>query len=83
MSYEFVERDLAHIRAIVMHMEHSSASALAAQAATGISLDYWRTRIGAVLAIPSLPIPLRKQSKELLGRLDRLNNEQPRDKTSR
>lgn len=78
VSHALAEKDLAHIRAVLIHLEHRNDRISDDGTNGGISLDYWRSRIGAVLAIPLLPASLQKQSRALLERLDRLNGEQRR-----
>lgn len=77
VSSEFAERDLAHIRNVLSHLEHSADSVRAAEIGTVISLSYWRTRLRAILAMPLLPMHIEKQAKDLLGRLDRLETLSP------
>lgn len=77
MGYEFAERDLAHIHDVLNHLEHSAGTASTSHAGKVISLDYWRARIWAVLAMPHLPMHLEKQSKKLLARLDQLDRVSP------
>ncbi|HKT93995.1 MAG TPA: hypothetical protein VJS18_17660 [Paraburkholderia sp.] len=72
MSSEFAERDLAHIRNVLSHLEHSADSIAAMETGTVVSLGYWRTRLRGILAMPLLPMHIEKQAKDLLGRLDRL-----------
>ncbi|WP_322032729.1 hypothetical protein [Paraburkholderia sp. J76] len=72
MSSEFAERDLAHIRNVLVHLEHSADSIRAKEKGTVVSLSYWRKRLEGILAMPLLPIHAEKQAKDLLARLDRL-----------
>lgn len=72
MTYNFAERDLAHLRNVISHLEHSADSARARDSGAVIGLSYWRVRIQAILAIPLLPIHIEIQAMELLGRLDQL-----------
>jgi hypothetical protein len=69
---EFAERDLAHIRNVLSHLEHSTDSVRAMEKGTVVSPSYWRARVRAILAIPLLSMHVEKQAKDLLGRLDRL-----------
>lgn len=76
MSDEFAERDLAHIRSVLIHLEHSADSVRAIETGAMVNLNYWRDRVLGILAMPLLPMHIEKQAKDLLGRLDRL--ERPR-----
>lgn len=77
MRDEFAERDLAHIRNVLGHLEHSAESVRAMEQGTAINLSYWRTRVRAILAIPLLSTQVEQQAKDLLGRLDRLDRTGP------
>lgn len=72
VSSEFAERDLAHIRTVLSHLEHSADSIRAKEKGTVVSLDYWRKRLRGILAMPLLPMHVEKQAKDLLARLDTL-----------
>ncbi|MCP3728428.1 hypothetical protein M3I53_35875 [Paraburkholderia sp. CNPSo 3272] len=77
MSSEFVERDLAHIRNVLSHLEHSADDVRAMEKGTVVSLSYWRARVQGILAMSLLPMHIEKQAKDLLGRLDRLESATP------
>jgi hypothetical protein len=72
VSDEFAERDLAHIRSVLSHLEHSAESVRAIETGAMVNLHYWRDRVLGILAMPLLPMHIEKQAKDLLGRLDRL-----------
>ncbi|WP_028232421.1 hypothetical protein [Paraburkholderia mimosarum] len=72
MSYEFEERDLAHICNVLNHLEHPAANLRTCETGAVIDLRWWRARIQAVLAMPLLPAHLERQARDLLTRLDRL-----------
>lgn len=72
MSYDFVEKDLAHIRNVLNHLEHSAGNLHACKTGAAIDLHWWRARIQAVLAMPLLPIHIERQARDLLSRLDQL-----------
>jgi hypothetical protein len=74
VSYELAERDLAHIRDVLTHLEREAEMARVDRAGKGIGLNYWRSRILEDLAVPLLPVHLEKQARELLVRLDRLQH---------
>jgi len=72
MRDEFAERDLAHIRNVLCHLEHSADSLRAIEKGMMVNLNYWRGRVRGILAIPLLSMQVQQQAKDLLGRLDRL-----------
>jgi len=72
MRDEFAERDLAHIRNVLCHLEHSADSLRAIEKGMVVNLSYWRSRVRGILAIPLLSTQVEQQAKDLLGRLDRL-----------
>jgi hypothetical protein len=74
VGYDFAEKDLAHIRNVLNHIERPVGTERARYADAVIGVDYWRARIRAILAMPRLPIHIEKLAKELLGRLDQLEN---------
>lgn len=76
MSFTLLENDLAHIRAVLNHLERRALEMSSNQPGREIGLDYWRARIGATLAMPMLPVYLRKQAEELLARLVPLDTRQ-------
>ncbi|MCP3711662.1 hypothetical protein M3I54_32725 [Paraburkholderia sp. CNPSo 3274] len=82
MSDELAERDLAHIRNVLSHLEHSADSVRAVESGTVVNLSYWRARVHTILAIPLLPMHIEKQAKDLVNRLDRLENQGPCPKAS-
>jgi hypothetical protein len=77
VSDEFAERDLAHIRSVLTHLEHSADSVRAIETGAMVNLNYWRVRVQAILAMPLLPVHIEKQAKDLLSRLDRLERPGP------
>ena len=77
MSSEFVERDLAHIRNVLSHLEHSADDVRTMEKGTVVSLSYWRTRVQGILAMPLLPMHIERQARDLLGRLDRIETAAP------
>lgn len=74
MSYDFAEKDLAHIHHVLSHLEQSAAGARTRETGPMASLDYWQARVRAILAMPTLSAHAQKQAKELLGRLERLGD---------
>ena len=74
VSYDFAEKDLAHICNVLSHLEQSAAGACRLETGPMSSVDYWQTRVRAILAMPKLPAHTQKQAKDLLGRLDRLKD---------
>jgi hypothetical protein len=79
VSYDFVERDLAHIQNVVGVLERSIENMQLMETGPVLSLTYWRTRVTAILATPSLPLHMGKQARELLGRLDCLDEPRRRN----
>ncbi|MEM5316716.1 hypothetical protein [Paraburkholderia sp. JHI869] len=77
MSDEFAERDLAHIRNVLTHLEHSADCVRAIETGAMVNLNYWRARVSAILAAPLLPLHIEKQAKDLLARLDRIERPRP------
>ncbi|MBN3858147.1 MULTISPECIES: hypothetical protein [unclassified Paraburkholderia] len=74
MSFEFAERDLAHIRNVLGYLERSTDFVRQTEAGAVVSLGYWRARVRAIQVMPLLPMHIDKQAKELIGRLDRLES---------
>jgi len=74
VSYDFAEKDLAHIRNVLSFLEHSNRNLGACDAGAVIGLHWWRARIQAVLAMPRLPIHVERQARDLLCRLDDLED---------
>jgi ABC-type hemin transport system substrate-binding protein len=72
VSYDFAEKDLAHIRQVLSHLEQSAAGVRIVENGPMASLDYWHARIRAILAMPTLSAHGQKQAKDLLARLERL-----------
>lgn len=72
MTYDFAETDLAHLRDVVCHLEHSAHDGCASDAGKALGVNYWRARVLEILATPRVPIYLEKEAKDLLDRLDRL-----------
>jgi hypothetical protein len=77
VSDEFAERDLAHIRNVLSHLEHSADSVRAIETGAMVNLSYWRDRVRVILAMPLLPMHIEKQAKDLLARLDRIEKPGP------
>ena len=73
MTYDFAETDLAHIRHIIDHLEHSTQGGCVSDADTAFGVNYWRTRVQEILTMPQVPFQLEKEAKELLDRLNRLD----------
>ncbi|HKU00994.1 MAG TPA: hypothetical protein VJS30_31335 [Paraburkholderia sp.] len=74
MSDDFAEKDLAHIGHVLNHLEQSAGNARVPETGPMTSLDYWQTRVLAIMAMPTLPAHAQQQANELLGRLDRLKD---------
>lgn len=72
MSYDFAEKDLAHIGHVLSHLEQSAAGPRTFESGPMASLDYWQARVRAIMAIPTLSARALKQAKDLLERLERL-----------
>ena len=72
MTYDFAEADLAHIRHIVDHLEHSTHGGCVPDVDKAFGVNYWRVRVQEILAMPRVPVHLEKEARELLDRLDRL-----------
>ena len=72
VSHDFVEKDLAHIRNVLSHLEHSAGKLNACETRAAIDLHWWRARMQAILAMPLLPIHIERQARDLLSRLDQL-----------
>ncbi|CAG9252259.1 conserved hypothetical protein [Paraburkholderia unamae] len=81
MSYDFAEQDLVHIRSVVSHFEHEVDRARDTETGTVASLKYWRSRVTTILATPSLPMHIERQARDVLGRLDRLDDAGRRNRT--
>lgn len=75
MSHDFEEKDLAHIRNVLNHLEHPAGNLRTYETGALIDLHWWRARIQAVLAMPLLPAHIEKQASELLARLDQLRDQ--------
>ncbi|WP_321930759.1 hypothetical protein [Paraburkholderia guartelaensis] len=74
MSCDFAEQDLAHIRSVVSHFEHAADGARVIETGSVTSLNYWRDRVTTILAMRSLPMHIERQARDVLGRLDRLDD---------
>jgi hypothetical protein len=74
VSCDFAEKDLAHIGNVLSFLECSVDASRIPGTGAVIDLNYWRARVRAVLAMPRLPAHVEKQAKDLLGRLDRLED---------
>jgi hypothetical protein len=78
VSYDLVEKDLAHIRNVISFLEHSNRNLGACDAEAVIGLHWWRARIQAVLAMPRLPIHVERQARDMLCRLNELEGSRRR-----
>ncbi|WP_156992570.1 hypothetical protein [Paraburkholderia oxyphila] len=76
MSDEFAERDLAHIRNVLSHLEHPADSVRVMEKGPVDNLSDWRARVRTILVIPLLPMHMERQARDLPGHLVRL--ERPR-----
>ena len=72
VSYDFAEQDLVHIRNVLGYLECSADYVRQTEADAVVSPDYWRARVRAIVVMPSLPMHIETQAKELLVRIDRL-----------
>jgi len=70
MWHDHAEKELNHINAAISHLEHLRAGGEIAPTSAVVQVDYWRTRIRAVLALPAIPGHIAKQGSVLLARLD-------------
>ena len=70
MWHDHAQKELNHINAMISHLEHQGARGEMAPTSAVMQVDYWRTRIRAVLALPSMPGHIAKQGSVLLARLD-------------
>ena len=70
MWHDHAQKELDHINAVISHLEHRGARSEIAPTSAVVQVDYWRTRIRAVLALPSIPGHIAKQGSVLLARLD-------------
>lgn len=73
LTYDFAETDLAHIRHIVDHLEHSTHDGCVPDVDKAFGVNYWRSRVQEILAMPRVPFQLEKEARELLDRLNRLD----------
>ncbi|WP_051377230.1 hypothetical protein [Paraburkholderia dilworthii] len=69
-SCDRAEHELAHIRAMILQLEHLVPRGDTCRATAVTSPDYWRKRIHTVLATANVPPALVQQGQALLGRLD-------------
>lgn len=67
------EKDLAHVQTMISESEYLDHGHNTAKAHVVMQLDYWRTRIRAVLALPNIPIHIQKRGSGLMVSLDRLH----------
>ncbi|CAB3803866.1 hypothetical protein LMG28688_05856 [Paraburkholderia caffeinitolerans] len=72
MTYDFAETDLAHIRHIVDHLEHSTRGGCVPDVDKAFGVNYWRARVQEILVMPRVPFHIEKEARDLLDRLDRL-----------
>jgi hypothetical protein len=70
--HAFAERDLAHIRNALGYLERCADYVRQTEPGAVVSVSYWHARVSAIVALPSLPLQIEMQAKELLGRIDRL-----------
>jgi hypothetical protein len=70
--HAFAERDLAHIRNVLSYLERSADYVRQTEPGAVVGLSYWRARVSAIVALPLLPMHIEAQAKQLLGRIDRL-----------
>ncbi|OUL75672.1 hypothetical protein [Paraburkholderia hospita] len=79
MSYaNHAAQELAHIRAMILQLEHLVHDNDTGQMTVVTSPDYWRARLNAVLAA-GLPPALEVQGRALLARLNAHRALAPRD----
>ena len=81
MSHDFAEQDLAHIRSVISHFEHAADGVRVIETGSVTSLNYWRDRVTTILTMPSLPMHIERQARDVLGRLDRLDDACRHDRT--
>jgi hypothetical protein len=70
-AYDDVAQDLAHIRTMILALEHLGHDDDVGRPTPVTSPDYWRARINAIYAA-DLPPSFRQQASALLERLDAL-----------
>ncbi len=64
------QKELDHIKSMIFHLERQRAEKFAPTSAV-VEIDYWRTRIRAVLKVPYTSRQITDQASVLLARLDR------------
>lgn len=72
---DHVAQELAHIRAMILQLEHLLSADDSANSLPVLSPDYWRARINGVRGTPGLPASLVDETRALLSRLDALRGE--------
>jgi hypothetical protein len=69
-SHVRAQNELDHIKTMICYLERERPETFAPTSAVA-DLDYWRTRIRAVLTLPNTPRQITDQASVLLARLDR------------
>jgi hypothetical protein len=64
------QNELDHIKSMIFHLERLRPETFAPTSAVA-ELDYWRTRIRAMLTLPDTPRRITDQASVLLAKLDR------------
>jgi hypothetical protein len=72
-SHDHAQKELDHIKTIISHLEYQWAGHEFAPTSAVAQVNYWRTRICAVLALPDTPSRIAEQGVALLARLDRIH----------
>ncbi|MEM5425905.1 hypothetical protein [Paraburkholderia ferrariae] len=72
---EHVAQELAHIRAMILQLEHLLMENDGAKSTPVMSPDYWRARINGVRGTSGLPATLEDEAHALLDCLDALREE--------
>ena len=72
MWHDHAQKELDHINAVISHLEHRGARSEIAPTSAVVQVDYWRTRIRAVLTLPDTPKRITDQAAILLARLKRV-----------
>ncbi|RKE24354.1 hypothetical protein B0G76_1125 [Paraburkholderia sp. BL23I1N1] len=78
--HDHAQQELDHIEAVISQLEHLGVSHRTEHSSAVMHVEYWRTRIRTVLALPDVPRRVVEQGSALLARLDRLHPA-PRDTT--
>ncbi|MEX3968745.1 hypothetical protein AB4Y42_42665 [Paraburkholderia sp. EG286B] len=72
---DHLAQELAHIRAMILQLEHLLSEDGSANSVPVMSPDYWRARINGVRGASGLPATLLDEAHVLLDRLDALRGE--------